>query len=594
MMNSQSTGWSNVLMSNKKKNKRKKLSSSRSKSGFSGKHAPAGKYNAAIAYYQKGQLLKALAVLGDMPATGRPNDKGAFYHLRASILFKLGNIKEAAAAARQAVALSPKNAEFLNTLGVILDRVGRPMDGLNYLSKASSLEPGRMQTFKNMGAILWKMERHDQALICYRKALELDENNLELLKTIGYNYYLLGDLKEAADYYEKALTKKGDHSEVWSGIGALLQSKGDREGARLCYKKALETNPRCFPAYEIYTHLGNIPDDEKRVRAATLERFLETDDLSVRDRRRINFSLARLSHDLKEYDRAFQYYLLANDFRRKDLDSHFTIELYEKEIETLISNITESSYKKRRKGSSSSRQPVFVVGMPRSGTTLLEQIIASHSQGFGAGELPTIKKIVTDWRGFIQQKPFTYTIDELSPIQTQAKYYLSRLRKHAQSAARIVDKMPHNLQFLWCIGLLFPEAPVIYCRRDPRDTCFSCFVTDFNSGHEYKNDLYTLGRYYRIYEKLMAHWKQVIPNPILTVQYEELVDNPEQISRPVIEHIGLDWEPECLGLRSKQHFSLTASNVQIRKGIYRSSVQRWKLYEKHLAPLLDGLGDYKN
>ena len=139
-----------------------------------------------------------------------------------------------------------------------------------------------------------------------------------------------------------------------------------------------------------------------------------------------------------------------------------------------------------------------------------------------------------------------------------------------------------------------PEAPIIYCRRDPRDTCFSCFVTDFNSGHEYKNDLYTLGRYYRIYERLMAHWKPVIPNPILTVQYEELVDNPEQISRKVIEHIGLDWEPECLELRSKQHFSLTASNVQIRKGIYRSSVQRWKLYEKDLTPFLDGLEKYKN
>ncbi len=246
-------------MSNKKKNKRKKLSSSRSKFGFSGKHAPAGKYNAAIAYYQKGQLQEALSVLGKIPATGRSNDKGACYHLRASILFKLGKINEAAAAARQAVALTPENAEFLNTLGVILDRVGRPMEGLNYLSKASTLEPGRMQTFKNMGAILWKMGRHDQALICYRKALELDENNLELLRTIGYNYYMLGNLKEAADYYEKALTKEGDHDEIWSGIGSLLQSKGEREGregARLCYKKALETNPRCFPTYEIYTHFG--------------------------------------------------------------------------------------------------------------------------------------------------------------------------------------------------------------------------------------------------------------------------------------------------------------------------------------------------
>ena len=575
----------------KKKKKRKNLR----KAGVVLNQVPLEGYNKALMLYQHDQLHESLAELDKLTViNGQGNH--AVDHLRAGILFKLGKVKEAVAPAMKAVALSPEKPEYLITLGVIMDRAGRPFDALGYLSKASTLDPGRIGTYKNMAVVLWKMERHEQSLVCYRKALELDENNLELLQTIGYNYYLLGDLKEAADYYERALAQKGDHSDVWCGIGNLLQSKGDSKAALQCYEKALAINPRCFSAYQLVAHCGKISDEKRRMLASTLTEFLEKNDLSVKNQRNINFTIARLYHDLKEYDTAFHYYVSANEYRHKDLDTNFSLKNYKEHIVTLISTFTKPLFQKLHQYGSASRQPVFVVGMPRSGTTLLEQIISSHSRGFGAGELPTIKKIAMEWKRMLPQEDFSAAIGELNPeeIQGKAEEYLYRLQRHAQSAEKIVDKMPHNLQFLWCIALLFPEAPVIYCRRNPRDNCFSCFVTDFNTGHGYKDDLYSLGKYYRIYESLMEHWKQVIPNPILTVQYEEMVANPESITRKVIEHIGLDWEPECLKLRSKQHFSLTASNVQIRKGIYRSSVQRWKLYEKHLTPLLAGLGEDKN
>ena len=585
---------SRVLM--KEKKNREYLRNSGANSAVVLKHIPAKGYSKALMLYQKGQLRESLAELDKLPAASGNNNDGTVDHLRAGILFKLDKMKEAVAPAMRAVASVPSNAEYLNTLGVIMNRVDRPLEALGYLSKASTLDPGRAQTYKNMAAVLWKMERHEQSLVCYRKALELDENNLELLKIIAYNYYLLGDLKEAADYYERALARKGDHSEVWCGIGSLLQSKGDSKAALKCYEKALEINPRCFSAYQLVAHTGQVPDNKKRMLASTLKEFLHTDDLSAKNQRNIYFSLARLFHDLKEYDTAFHYYVSANEYRHKDINTDFSLESYEEQTQTFISTCNKPLFQKFLQYGSPSRQPVFVVGMPRSGTTLLEQVIASHSKGFGAGELPIIKRIAMEWKRMMPQEDFSLGLNSLisqEEILSKTEQYLARLRRHAPGAERIVDKMPHNLQFLWCIALLFPKAPVIHCRRDPRDNCFSCFVTDFDTGHGYKDDLYTLGKYYRIYENLMEHWKQVVPNPILTVQYEEMVTDPEKMTRKVIDHIGLDWEPECLQLRSKQHFSLTASNVQIRKGIYRSSVQRWMRYEKHLAPLLAGLEEYK-
>lgn len=251
---------------------------------------------------------------------------------------------------------------------------------------------------------------------------------------------------------------------------------------------------------------------------------------------------------------------------------------------------------KKKNLGSDSQKPVFIVGMPRSGTTLLEQIIASHQYGFGAGELSEMK-LITDEFGFsgdltrqIFEKVNSLGKEE---IREFAGKYLKRLERHSGDAKRIVDKMPQNQVYLWFISLLFPDAPVISCIRDPLDTCFSCFITDFHGGHAYKQDMFSVGAYYAVFSKYMELWKEVVANPILTVNYEDLTENTEKVTRQVIKHIGLDWDQNCLELRDRGHFSQTASNIQIRQGIYKTPVKRWTKYEKHLGPLKEGLEEGK-
>ncbi|MEA3468753.1 MAG: sulfotransferase [Thermodesulfobacteriota bacterium] len=547
----------------------------------------------AVELYHKGAMHNSLQMLLKISKHNSANQKGVVSHLKGIVLYNLGKFEDAIHAVKHALVLDPKNYEFLNTLALAFDKSGQPLMALRYLSQACAIDMGYIKTYKNMATILHQLERYDQSLICLNKALELDSTNFELLKQTAYNYYQLGDLTSASQYYEKALEQEGDHSVIWLAIGTLFQSKGDLEGANQCFIKAIVENSHNYSAYENYVHSGKISDNERKKIADRLKDFLATLPLSVSDKRHIYFTLGRVYHDLNDHDSAMQFYVKGNKAREKELRSNFSLARYEEQIKHFISVFDKLFFKKNCSFGSPSRQPVFVVGMPRSGTTLLEQIIASHSKGYGAGELSTIKKIVhTEFNALQQKKTFEYGLQTATreKIKHQVDYYFSQSKKHAPSnAVKIVDKFPHNLQFLWCIALLFPQAPVIHCRRDPRDTCLSCFVTNFSSGHGYKNDLFTLGSYYRIYEGLMEHWKRVIPNPILTVPYEELIENPEKHSKKIIEHIGLEWEPDCLTLRSKQHFSLTASNVQIRKGIYKSSVQRWKKYENHLQPLLDGL-----
>jgi sulfotransferase family protein len=242
--------------------------------------------------------------------------------------------------------------------------------------------------------------------------------------------------------------------------------------------------------------------------------------------------------------------------------------------------------------------PLFIVGMPRSGTSLVEQILASHPQVHGGGELDVMFKAATaamqklsrqGWAEFPQyfNRLSLGTADELADI------YLQPLIALNPAAQRITDKMPLNFLHVGLIALLFPQSRVIHCRRDPMDTCLSCFMTDFAAGNEFSYDLTALGHFHRQQERLMAHWKSVLDLPIFDVNYEQLVSDPQPQTRRLLEFAGLSWNDKCLRFHENDRFVNTASNEQVRRPMYKSSVQRWKNYEKHLIPLQAALGGTK-
>jgi len=300
--------------------------------------------------------------------------------------------------------------------------------------------------------------------------------------------------------------------------------------------------------------------------------------------RQLYFELGRLHDKLGSFDEAFESFSKGNLLAGFNFDS----EKHTKKIDCRIAAFLPEVMGKLTRAFNRSERPVFIVGMPRSGTTLVEQIVAGHSEVFGAGELRFLPDLVHSLPSTVYPVDIeTITREVLDGL---AKQYLDRLDELDQIATRVTDKMPRNFLDLGLIALLFPGARIIHCIRDPLDTCLSIFFQDFTSTHDYSSDLASIGYYYKEYQRLMLHWQTVIDIPIFEVRYEELVDQQEQISREMIEFCGLSWDAHCLEFHQQKRTVATASYDQVRRPIYRSSLARWKNYETYLEPLKEALG----
>jgi hypothetical protein len=307
------------------------------------------------------------------------------------------------------------------------------------------------------------------------------------------------------------------------------------------------------------------------------------------NRRALHFSLGRIFDRLHRYGEAFEHYSAANQLAKLNYNFDDEVQLCNRLKEIFSSEHLKSLPKAGNK----SERPVFVVGMPRSGTSLAEQILSSHSEIYGAGELQHMNELVGSIRGITLSKDdFPECVVELDAGQMDqlANTYLAKLDDLSADAPRVVDKMPNNFHYLGLIGLLFPKARIIHCLRDPRDTCLSIYFQDFNQTHAYGSDLTILGRYYREYEKLMAHWRSVVDIPLYEIHYADLVADQEKYSRELIEFCGLDWDDNCLDFYKAKRDVATASYNQVRRPMYKSSLERWRHYEPYIQPLLESLG----
>ncbi len=319
--------------------------------------------------------------------------------------------------------------------------------------------------------------------------------------------------------------------------------------------------------------------------------FSARSNLTLEERIWVEFGLGRVLDESERYEEAFRHYAEGNALvkRQRELAGEwYDHNRFRVGVDRMIETFTPEFFAARRGWGDPSDRPVFVVGMPRSGTTLVHQIAASHSQVHGAGELSLLKQIEGEFGGDHEK----LTVAEWSQAKAKeaARVYLADPRAINTTALRVVDKMPGNAVRLAQIGVLLPHARVVVCRRDPRDTCLSCFFQWFTQGLNYSLDLADCGRYHVQIDRLIAHWIKVQPVTIMEMQYEELVSDLEGQSRRLIEFLGLPWEPACLEFYRAQTAVLTASIRQVRKPIYQKSVGRWKHYEKHLGPLFEALG----
>ena len=507
-----------------------------------------------------------------------------------------GRLAEAESAFRDALSIKPGHVDARSNLGAALHRQGKLSEALAILRGAIRLAPHHAQTQNDLGGVLLARGDTDEAVGHLREALRLNPALPDAHNNLGVALRDLSEIDEAMGHFREALRLKPASANARNNIGFTLEAQGRPDEALTEFKEALRLEPNnsmAMLALSALSLAGHYRFDEEEIRR--LEALAARDDLPDDERSRIHFALARARDRAGDHNEAFAHYRRGNELRKGiAARAGFVYDpaTHRRLVDQLSAVFTPAWFERMRPFGSDSELPVFVVGMMRSGTTLAEQILASHSQVCGAGELPEIGRLVSALAGRLPgiDYPECLTGLDAATVRDLAEQHLRRLRQLSGVAERVIDKQPFNFLHLGLIATLFPRARVVHCRRDPIDTCLSCYVQYFGKPHPFTLDLAHLGHYFREYERLMRHWEQVLPVQVFELRYEELTADQEAVSRRLVEFCGLEWDERCLRFHESSRPVRTASTLQVRRPMYRSSVGRWKRYEAHLGPLLDALG----
>ncbi len=457
---------------------------------------------------------------------------------------------------------------------------------------AVTLEPANAEYWERFGRHLIVAGQNGAAVIACERVCALTPSDPESFLALANAHTVNGEPQKALAAADTAVKLRPHDATGHFRRGVYLGGLGEFEESHKALYRALELNPDLHDIYYRLARTGAKFEDTEGV-VEKLKKTLADGKVSEEEKTNLLFAIARLQEQLNRHEDAFDYYLRAN--KTVFEQNMFDMNAVSRSFQLCADGYNREIFERFSAIGHSTDVPVFIIGMPRSGTTLVEQIIASHSQAMGAGELNKMfllsKKLMADGeKGLV----FADNLTELTSgdLHKMAEEYLSILtRQVSDNPTRITDKMPTNFAYLGLIKILFPNAAIIHCRRNPLDTCISCFTTHFGNlemmGFSY--DLEVLGRYYQEYEQIMAHWQSVLPGQILTVDYENLIANPQAICRNIIKHIGLDWEQQCLEFHNNRRHVQTASAWQVRQPLYNSSVGRWRNYEKYLHPLQQAL-----
>lgn len=375
---------------------------------------------------------------------------------------------------------------------------------------------------------------------------------------------------------------------VIAGMASVHERSGEYDEGLALVKPFIHNDHVSAEIVLAYAKLAKyFKQEDEAIKALT-----DIDDDNILNKLRIEkyYALGKLTEPKGDVDITFGYYKKANDLEEEE----YNFEKDRKMFNNIKSYFSKDKLQSLKRSENSSRLPIFIVGMPRSGTSLAEQVLASHPDVFGAGELENMHNIVQKIGSELEPKNnYPLCLDNMtSDYATQlANEHIKTLQELSPESAYIVDKMPHNFLGLGVINLLFPKATVIQCKRSSVDTCLSIYFQHFNKHHSYSNNLNMLGKYYGLYADLMEHWKKALDLNIIELEYEKVIANPEEEMRNLLDRCGIKWNPSCLKFYENKRTVMTPSYDQVRRPIYTSSVAKWKKYEHNLSDLLDGLGD---
>jgi tetratricopeptide (TPR) repeat protein len=482
--------------------------------------------------------------------------------------------------------LDPQSALAHFNAANALYELKRYEEALASYDRALAIQPDFANALSNRGNVLLELKRYEEALASYDRALAIrpDLAEAHLGRGTVLSTFELKRYEEALASYDRALTIRPDFAEAHHARGTVLRTFGLIKEALPLLEKAVELAPQRGKFVCSLVESKRFVDGDPHLGLIeTLARDIGS--LSEEDQIYFHFALGKVYADLGQHERSFSHLIEGNRLKRKQIVYDEAVELAQ--LERMRALFTAEVMRKARSFGDPSTVPVFIIGMPRSGTTLVEQILAAHPMVYGAGELNDFEAAVASLRGSIAARSGLGR-EELHQIGIR---YLQRVRTIAPVVERITDKMPGNFRYVGLIHLALPNARIIHVRRDPLDTCLSCFSILFAHNYQpFSYDLAELGRYYRAYTALMEHWREVLPlEHVLEVQYEELVVNFEPLARRIVAYCGLEWDAACLEFHKTKRLVWTASAIQVRQPIYRSSIGRWRAYEDMLRPLSEAL-----
>jgi len=532
--------------------------------------------------WQEGDVAQAEVICRKI-LDAKPDDHAA-YHLLGLMAYQLGKRQGAIDFILKAIAIDGSQALYLRNIGEMYRQVGDLQKAVSFGRRAVALNASDSQSLYNLGVALNDAGQTEEAKKIYQRATEIDPNHGLAFNNWGSAVEAEGDKETAKALYSKAVAINARHPEAQNNLGAILSEQGDLEGARAAFSAAIDANPSFvdphFNISTLKTYRSGDPHAEM-LESLAKQRF----DLPEQSRSRLCFALGKSREDLGYYQRAFDAYAEGNRLARATID--FDEERLDRTLQSIESQFTKEFMASRSADGHPDPTPVFIVGMPRSGTTLLEQILSSHPSVYGAGELHFLNDVIVQACS-LKPNGFPQALSEFDAEEymEMGGAYINQLRGFSSMATRITDKMPANFFHIGMIQLMMPNAKIIHSRRDPMDTCWSNFTRHFNSTMEFAYDLEELGRYHNRYQDLMEHWAQVLPaHKILHVDYESVVGDLEGQARRMIEFIDLDWDEACLAFHQNTRLVQTASIAQVRQPIYKSSLARWRAFEDQLEPL---------
>ncbi|MBF0368652.1 MAG: tetratricopeptide repeat protein [Magnetococcales bacterium] len=541
-------------------------------------------FNLGGAYKAAGQLEKAFLSFRKTLAL-KPNNPGAYNNL-GLILHQLGRWDEAIKYFQKTLALQPSHYKAYNNYGITLLALKRPAEAIDKFQRAITIRPDNHEIFNKLGLAFLGLKKTNKAIACFQKALSIKPNYAEAWHQLGIAMADEEKPDEAIRYFKKSIVIDPNNHNVYNALGDILTNQGKLDEATRNYQKAITIKSDDSLAYY------NLSRTRKQFTPAMIDALQALIGKSTTDYDQIhfNFALGKSLEKLERHTEAFQHYLEGNRLVRKDIRFSLTDET--KYFESFMATFDKFFFESQRESGHPDTTPIFIVGMPRSGSSLIEQILSSHPEVHGGGELPLLNEILLAGTSSEDPRliPRTFSRMDSKGLTETGIRYVSQLRKLAPTARFITDKRLLNFMHLGILRCILPKARIIHSQRASEDTCLSIFRTKFTNGSNFAFDLKEIGHYYRLYARIMAHWRELFPETFYEVSYESLTQNQEKETRRLLDYCGLEWHAGCLDFHKTERTVQTASNIQVRQPIYQSSVKGWKRYEKQLQPLLEALG----